>query len=227
MQDYRVIRTKQLLRSPEAKQKSEAFREKIFQWHGFQNSAREFIRENSAVIVLDFRSTAGGGFWWPPNFSTFSKLVQLLTAQHEGAVHECSHVWWHFHRAKNQAQKEGLCRDTVKLADMDPKEHPEIKEAINFARGYVYGIGDWIGMYGNADYKNNPENLPEDLHGLTKEDFEKRVNDWEIFAGFCSFTMGKFKDGPRQLPEFMWQYFERLFTGKLSVVPYYMMGGHP
>lgn len=204
------------------KEKSLDFRKKIFEWYGFTEHAREFIRANSAILVRDLQSTAGGGFWHPDK-----RLVEVFGAQHESTVHELSHVWWHWFRLEHGELRKDLARDVVRLSDMDPGLHPEFVRIIHFAREYAFGAGEWIGMYGNADYHNNRENLPHDVHNLTEEDFEFRVNDWEIFAGFSSFTMGKFKDGPRKIPEFMWKYFEQLFSGKILVIPYYMTGGHP
>lgn len=50
--------------------------------------------------------------------------------------------------------------------------------------------------------------------------------DWEIYAGLSSWTMGKYKDGPRALPSYMWRYFTPEFTGVVSEKPVYE-GGHP
>ncbi|TSC70006.1 MAG: hypothetical protein G01um101470_908, partial [Parcubacteria group bacterium Gr01-1014_70] len=142
-----------------SKGEAAAFREQIFDLYGFNESAREFIRAKSSIIVRDFSSTNGGGFWHPDK-----NLVELFTAQHEGAVHELAHVWWHFFRLEYLELKKSLVLDTVRLADLNPKEYRGREQAIAFARGYVYGAGDWIGMYGNADYKNNPLNKPTDVH---------------------------------------------------------------
>lgn len=206
----------------EDKKRALEFREQIFDLYGFTESAREFIRAKSSIIVRNFSSNSGGGFWHPPP----RKQVELFTSQHEGAVHELSHVWWHFFREKHPEIKSGLVLDTVRLADLNSIEYTGCEQAINHAHGYVYGINDWIGMYGNADYKNNLKNKPKDIHNLTDKYIEILVNDWEIFAGFCSFMMGRFRYGPRQLPTFMWKYFDPMFTGIVDTAPYYM-GGRP
>ncbi|MBI1888932.1 MAG: hypothetical protein HYS15_03335, partial [Candidatus Spechtbacteria bacterium] len=127
------------------KSKSETleFREQIFDFYGFTESAREFITAKSDIIVRDFSPTSGGGFWHPDK-----NLVELFTAQHEAAVHELSHVWWHFFRLKYPKLKKGLVLDTVRLADLNPAEYRGCEQAIVFAHGYAYGTDDWIGMYG-------------------------------------------------------------------------------
>lgn len=198
------------------------FREQIFELYGFTLGAREFIRNNSGIVVHSFSDFGGGGYWHPDQ-----TLVELFTAQHQAAVHELSHTWWHRFRAAHPEMKMGLAKDVVKLADMDVFSSPQYKAAIQFAHSYVYGVGDWIGMYGNADYENNTAELPADIHNLTIEDFLYKINDWEIFAGFCSWTMGRYKTGPHILPQFLWKYLSTLFTGAIKIVPYYIDGGHP
>lgn len=198
------------------------FRELMFNLYGFTDSAREFIRANSGIVVKNFSSARGGGLWHPPP----KRLVELETAQHQGAVHELSHVWWHSFRLKHPNIKREFVLDTVRLGDLNRAEFQEYGQAITLAYGYVYGIDDWIGMYGNADYKNNRKNRPKDIHNLTDRYIDYCVNDWEIFAGFASFMMGQYHSGPRQLPNFMWKYFEQMFTGVVAAKPYYQMG-HP
>lgn len=182
------------------------FREYIFQNFGFTGSAKDLIRNTSTIEVENFNSTSGGGGWYPD-----VRVVRLLTAQYEAAVHELSHVWWHSYR--NVEKILPLVRDVVRLADGDGPP-----AAVNFARGYVYGIGDWPGMYctnyGCAD-----------LHDIGEDDLAKII-DWEIYAGFSSWTMGKFKNGSHVLPSYLWPYFQPEFTGTISLTPYYE-GGHP
>lgn len=43
-------------------------------------------------------------------------------------------------------------------------------------------------------------------------------DDHHFYAYMAEFTMGKFKDGPNKLPEFMWPYFETIFSGSPRVV---------
>lgn len=216
--DWQVERTRALLQDPEWVKRSEKFREHIFETHRFTPAAREFIRANSRIIVLDFASEQGGGGHWPPGSFDSGPvgLVQLFTAQHEAAVHELSHVWWHFWRLHHPGLKKDLVRNLVILAGLNRDEFTDRIEAINIAYTYVHGDGVWLGMLGNADGRNNPANLPKDIHSLTEEDFEFRVNDWEIFAGLASFTMGRFNEGPRKLPPSMYIYFEPLFMGALE-----------
>lgn len=190
-------------------EKARKFREAVFRDFGFRPEAARHIRGTSAVEVKRLDANSGGGGWAP-----WDRLVILETMQREAAVHEFAHVWWHDRRRAHPEERKTLARDVVRLADMDPARHPEHAEAIVFARGYVNGIGDWPGMY--------PE--VRDKRRLTAEDLEKRVLDWEIFAGFCSYTMGDLTHGPRRLPAFMARHFQGLFTGRLREVPYYRGG---
>lgn len=196
------------------------FRELIFRLYGFTPQAQDLIRQASKILVNE-EDPVKAGYWYPDQ-----RTVYLTSYQHEGAVHELSHVFWHELRLEDRQLREDLVRDLVRLSDMDPAQHPNYAPAIKFTREYVYGIPErgWKGMLANAHYDNGP--MPEDIHNLTPEDFENKVNDWEIYAGLCSWTMGKFKEGPHRLPPSMWRYFELQFTGYVLVRPYYE-GGHP
>ncbi|MBI2845825.1 MAG: hypothetical protein HYX86_04690 [Chloroflexi bacterium] len=195
------------------------FRELIFDLYGFTPEAQEHIRRNSRIVVNE-ADPVKAGYWYADK-----RIVYLTSFGHEAAVHELSHVWWHDLRLKDRTLREELVRDLVRVSDMDPQEEPKNAPAIKFSLEYVYGIPErgWKGMLANAHYNDGP--MPQNVHHLTPEDFEDRVNDWEIYAGFSSWTMGRFRDGPRHLPEFMWRYFEPQFKGIIKAVPYYE-GGH-
>lgn len=202
--------------TPEARQ----FREMIFDFYGFTPQAQEHIRRTSQVVVNE-ADAVKAGYWYPDR-----RVVYLTSFKHEGAVHEFSHVWWHDLRLQDRRLREDLVRGLVQLSDMDPAQKQKYTSAIHFAREYVYGIPEkgWKGMLANAHDDNGP--MPADIRNLTPQDFAERVNDWEIYAGLCSWTMGRFKDAPRRLPPFMWRYFEPQFLGVIKSVPYYQ-GGHP
>jgi len=188
-----------------------AFREKMFQYYGFSSEAAQHIRSSSTIVMHD-PPTEGGGFWWPGE-----RKVELWGFSHEPAVHELSHAWWEDYRSQNRNLIIDLAKDVVRLADMDSGQNSDFAAAIQFAKGYVYGIGNWKGMY-------STDNGNADVHNLQESDFSEgraRVMDWEIYAGFCSWTMGRFRDGSHKLPQFMWKYFEPEFTGQILVTPYY------
>lgn len=199
---------------------SEEFREQIFDCYGFTKKAVVFIQENSSIEVKNLQSDACGGGGWRP----WDKTIELNCSQDEGALHELSHVWWHSLRLKEPQLKKGLARDAVRLADLSVSQFPDYKNAIEFAKVYVYGGDGWKGMYCNNDL------CVEDVHNIKDEEFgldddetgaSSKVIDWEIYAGFSSWTMGQFKIGSRQLPNFMHKYFEPQFTGKIKTTPYY------
>ena len=191
------------------------FREQIFNLYGFSETAKNYISNNSYIIVRNLNDSCGGGGWRP-----WDRTVELNCAQHEAAVHELSHVWWHNYRLNNPGMAKGLATDLVRLADGEGSE-----TAVEFAKGYVYGIGDWQGMYCTDHGCANVHNIKDSDFDITEEAARARINDWEIYAGLSSWTMGEFKQGSHALPEFLWKYFEPQFTGTIKTTPYYE-GGH-
>lgn len=107
-----------------------------------------------------------------------SNLVFLNTAQDEAALHEHAHVWWHWERQKSGKANE-MIEATVRLSQ---ESDPRYRQTQKLAFDYVHGIPaqNWKGM-------------------LVER------NDWEMFAGLASGTMGDM----RLLPP----YVRRLYAG--------------
>ncbi len=104
--------------------------------------------------------------------------VHLFTAQDEAAVHELAHSWWHYRR---KGREDEMIEAVVRLsAEQDPNYHGIAKLAF----GYVHGIPEqnWAGM-------------------LVER------NDWEMFAGLASGTMGDM----RKLPPYVRVLYDGLF----------------
>jgi hypothetical protein len=94
--------------------------------------------------------------------------VHLFTAQSEAAVHELAHSWWHDRR---QGREDEMMESVVRLSvEKDPRYGATAKLAFD----YVHGIPsqNWTGM-------------------LVER------NDWEMFAGLASGTMGDMSKLPR------------------------------
>lgn len=195
---------------------AESFRDYILNTYGFNSNAQNFIKKNSYFTVKDLSSSCGGGGWRP-----WDKTVELNCAEHQAAVHELSHVWWHNRRIQNPEDAKGLSRDLIRLADGDGSPL-----AISFARGYVYGIDNWKGMYCTDAGCADVHNIKDSDFNLTESPSNAKINDWEIYAGLSSWTMGRFKTGPHALPTYLWKYFEPQFTGTILTTPYYEEG-HP
>ena len=191
---------------------AEAYRQMTLHAYGVVPWAIDFIVKHSTFEV-DTALAYGGG-WYPPLVadSTGKGRIVLRSFQDEACIHENSHVWWHWRRLEQPFLPLLLARAVVKVADMDEASNPQCAEAIRFLRGYVNGIGDWPGMYA-LDGK-----VP-DVHNLTEADMV-HIIDWEIFAGLCSYTMGKFREGERQLPPELWPFVDRFFTGTIWRRPY-------
>lgn len=104
--------------------------------------------------------------------------VRLFTAQDEAAVHELSHAWWHYRR---EPLKDKMIEATVRLSG---EKDPRYAGTAHLAHGYVFGIPEqnWPGMYVDR-------------------------NDWEMFAGLASGTMGDM----RKLPPYVRELYDGLF----------------
>ncbi len=104
--------------------------------------------------------------------------VRLFTAQAEAAVHELAHAWWHYRR---EPLKDSMIEATVRLS---AEKNPRYADMSGLAFGYVHGIPaqNWPGMLVDR-------------------------NDWEMFAGLASGSMGDM----RKLPPYVRRIYEGLF----------------
>ncbi|MCK4355333.1 FlxA-like family protein, partial [Candidatus Parcubacteria bacterium] len=216
-QGQQVIRTNLLQKTDKTPVVANEFRNNIFSYYGFNPEASLFISNNSILTVLDPLDYSGGGTWYPDN-----ETITLNGEQHKSAVQGLSHVWWHAYRIEHPETAKDFAKDIVKLANLNPAQNPDIVNAIDFAEDYVYGIDGGMESYYCSDIGcADVYNISAQDFDFTKTGDKAKIIDWEIYSGFCSFTMGKFKQGARALPGFMHQYFEPLFTGDILVSPYY------
>lgn len=149
------------------------FVDSVMREHHFTEHARLWLHANVNLRVDDLQSTRGGGFWRPA-----IRQVHLFTAQHEAAVHELSHAWWHDRRhGREDEMIEAVVRLSVEKA-------PQYTATARLAHDYVHGIPEqgWAGM-------------------LVER------NDWEMFAGLASGTMGDMS----KLPPFVRRLYDGLF----------------
>lgn len=198
---------------PSSFSSANSFRDYILNTYGFTETAANFIKNNSTITVGQLSGSCNGGGEWIPA----SKTVQLNCIQHEAALHELSHVWWHTYRLQNPEVVKGLARDLVKLADGDGAA-----TAVAFAKTYVSGDGgSFKGMYCNNGCVADVHNLQDSDFDITESAANAKINDWEIYAGLSSWTMGRFKSGSHALPAYMWKYFDPEFTGTIQITPYY------
>ncbi|MFL5734316.1 MAG: hypothetical protein ACJ78Q_14105 [Chloroflexia bacterium] len=107
-----------------------------------------------------------------------NREVRLFTAQDEAAVHELAHAWWHDRR---HPVKDEMINATIRLSE---ETDPRYRDTANLAHGYIHGIleQNWPGMLVDR-------------------------NDWEMFAGLASGTMGDM----RKLPPYVRQLYQGLF----------------
>lgn len=151
----------------------DSFVGEVLERYGFTPEASAWLRREIPVQVDDAKGQSGGGFWAPEQ-----RLVRLFTAQHEAAVHELAHAWWHFRRS---GQEQALMA-AVKRAAHEPD--PRFQRVRILAHGYVYGIPatGWPGLAMDG-------------------------NDWEMFAGLASGTMGDLS----LMPPYLRQFYQGLF----------------
>jgi hypothetical protein len=152
-----------------------SFVDRAMREHHFTRQAQEWLHANVSLRVDDMQSTRGGGYWKPA-----LRQVHLFTAQHEAAVHELAHAWWHDRR---KGREDEMIEAVVRLSE---ETAPEYRETARLAHDYVHGIPaqNWAGM-------------------LVER------NDWEMFAGLASGTMGDMSKLP--------PYVRRLYDGLFEV----------
>ncbi len=104
--------------------------------------------------------------------------VHLFTAQSEAAVHELAHSWWHDRR---HGREDEMIEAVVRLS---VEKDAGYAATAKLAFDYVQGIPaqNWAGMLVDR-------------------------NDWEMFAGLASGTMGDM----RKLPAYVRVLYEGLF----------------
>lgn len=111
------------------------------------------------------------------------RLVRLFTAQDEAAVHELAHAWWHYRR---RGRERLLIEAVVRAANEPGQRYSRVQ---GLAHGYIYGTphDGWPGLLvGN--------------------------NDWEMFAGLASGTMGDIG----LMPPYLRTFYEELFEAPPS-----------
>ena len=143
----------------------------VMREHHITPDAQRWLEENVNLRVDDLSSQGGGGYWAPS-----TREVRLFSAQHEAAVHELAHAWWHYRR---EEYKDDMIEATVRLSAEADSRYADMAR---LAFGYVHGIPEqpWEGLL------------------VTR-------NDWEMFAGLASGTMGDMTKLP--------PYVRKLYTG--------------
>lgn len=157
--------------------------EALFRRHPFADEAIDFFW-TLRLEAGDLSREWGGGFWWGDQ-----RLVQVRGAQDEAALHELAHAFWHDARERdNNARR--LMAAVVRLAE---EPDPRYDRARRLAHDYVHGIPS----------QPDPDSPTGFWRGMLVEQ-----NDWEMFAGLASGTMGEM----RLLPPYVRDFFAGLFA---------------
>lgn len=158
--------------------------EQLFERYPFAAGAIRLFR-GLRLEAGDLSAPHGGGFWWSDK-----NLVQVRGAQDEAAVHELAHAFWESARVDGSNAKD-LMKAVVALAnESDPRYSPTQE----LAHHYVHGIKT----------QPDPTSPTGYWRGMLVED-----NDWEMFAGLASGTMGDMA----LLPPYVSTFFVGLFEG--------------
>jgi len=174
-------------------QECDQFQQRVIADYGFTPEASEYLSTVPFIMANEnWNPAVDGGAHWHPD----SREIHASYFQDEAAVHEMAHAWYDYNNG-TQEWGEDLAQATIRLSQMDPQQYPQYAQAIAEADKYV-----------NTLHWADPSN-PDDHCA------------YELYASFASFTMGQYQTGPRQLPEFMWKFYESLFTGVIDVTPYY------
>lgn len=186
---------------------AQGFLDELFGAFPFTPHAQGWLRANVRVEVIDLRSTAGGGGWFPDR-----TLVRLHTAQYEAAIHELAHALWH-ERRWDRTIRDGLVAAVQRLAeDGDPRW----ERVRTLARHYVYGIAEQPGF-------EQGMLLPRGEWGSGGGP-QGEWNDWEMFAGLASGCMADIRLLPSYLRSFYSDWFRELDPGAPSPAT---MARHP
>ncbi|MEX0616335.1 MAG: hypothetical protein WD231_00815 [Candidatus Woykebacteria bacterium] len=174
------------------------YREKVFYKYGFTAEASSYLRRKTSIFVVNISETRPFGFthsgYWSK--SAGGNSIKLNTANDEVAVHELAHAWWD-KISVDKSLKQGLVNDTIRLSKLnDSRYNQAVKKAGLIVSNFCNCLNP-----ATVNYKG--------------------VDDHHFYAYMAQFTMGNFKDGPHQLPSFMWKYFDSMFLGKTRVVSCY------
>jgi hypothetical protein len=156
--------------------------EELFERHPFTATAKELFR-TLRLEAGDLSAEWGGGFWWGDQ-----RLVQVRGAQDEAAIHELAHAFWHNEREKGANARDLMAAVTRLAEEPDPRYH----QAHRLAHDYVHGIPS----------QPDPSSPTGYWRGMLVEE-----NDWEMFAGLASGTMGDM----RLLPPYVRRFYSGLF----------------
>ena len=159
------------------------FRDDLFARFPFTTEAKQFFRTQIALVVHNYTTTSGGGYWWPD-----ARKVELFTAQYEAAIHEYAHAWWHDRRVIGDTAEQLMAAVHRLAGETDPR----YADTARLAHHYIYGI------------TTQPD--PSSPTGYWRGMLVDR-NDWEMFAGLASGCMTDI----RLLPPYVRRFYEGLF----------------
>ncbi|HYU18772.1 MAG TPA: hypothetical protein VEQ11_08750 [Chloroflexota bacterium] len=159
-----------------------AWFEGLFARRPFTAEARRFFG-TLRLEAGDLSAEWGGGFWWAEQ-----RLVQVRGAQDEAAVHELAHAFWHDARERGSNARD-LIEAVVRLSE---ESDPRYGQAQRLAYDYVHGIPS----------QPDPSSPTGYWRGMLVDE-----NDWEMFAGLASGTMGDMS----LLPPYVRRFYAGLF----------------
>lgn len=176
---------------------SNGYREEILTNYGFSNKARWFFRVSTFFNVSE-PENKGLPKKLVHQFDPATKSVLVSSANDELAIHGLAHAWWWKINRTDKTLKNTFINDFIKLSG---------EKNTKFENSSLYAVTLRLSSYCNCP-DDNKLSLDE-------------IDADHLFALMSAFTMGKFKDGDRRLPSYMWPYFEEMFTGDVKVATCY------
>ncbi|MEK7518240.1 MAG: hypothetical protein AAB583_06890 [Patescibacteria group bacterium] len=173
------------------------YREKLMDNYGFTEKAKWQFRFTTWLNVAELSNKDLPKVFVHSRYDYRIRVVFVGSANDELAIHEMGHAWWMDKTKDNEELKKQYVLDLIRLSEMKDKDYLLVSKFAKFS----------LWAHCSCPDKNNIN------YGS--------VDDGHLFVYIAAFTMGKYKDGSRKLPPFMWKYFKDLFTGTLKVKPCY------
>jgi len=173
------------------------YREELFENYGFSTKAKWRLRLTTFFSIPELKNKHLPRTFTHSQANLSSRVITSGSANDELAIHEISHMIWYDATKNNRQLRVDLIKDLYKLTYLNDEE---FKDASKFAKGNLIA---WCKC-------PNEENIEPD-----------KTDDGHLYVMVNVYTMGKFKDGKRKLPQFMWKYPELTFSGNVNITPCY------
>lgn len=169
------------------------YREELFSNYSFTEKAKWYLRFNTLIVVKEPGNKHLPSYGTDSHFSYAGHTVVTGSENDQLTLHEITHAWWAKLYKEDPSIKRRIIDDTIKVAK---ETNPEYKNDSLFAASSLL-------IFCNCSALKN----------MTYD----AVDADHLLVYWAVYTMGRFKDGERKLPPYMWTYLEGEFTGKPKI----------